>query len=52
MTEKVIHAIEKILDRGERVELMKGPGGEVKVLRVRRETGPVTENRSQCTGTA
>lgn len=41
MTEKVIRAIEKILDRGERVELMKGPGGEVKVLRVRRETVPV-----------
>ena len=52
MTEKVLHPIEKILDRGERVELMKGPGGEVKVLRVRRETVPVTENRSQCTGTA
>lgn len=52
MTEKVIRTIEKILDRGERVELMKGPGGEVKVLRVRRETVPVTENRSQCTGTA
>lgn len=41
MTEKVICAIEKILDHGERVELMKGPGGEVKVLRVRRETVPV-----------
>lgn len=41
MTEKVIHAIETILDRGERVELMRGPGGEIKVLRIRRETVPV-----------
>ncbi len=41
MTEKMISAIEAILDRGERVELLKGPGGEVKVLRIRRETVPV-----------
>ena len=52
MNEKMIRAIEKILDRGERVELMKGAGGEIKVLRIRRETVPVTENRSQCAGTA
>ncbi len=52
MTEKVIRAIEKILDRGERVELMKGPGGEVKVLRVRRETVPAGESRSRNSGTA
>lgn len=52
MTEKVIRAIEKILERGERVELMKGPGGEIKVLRVRRETVPVTENRPRRSGTA
>lgn len=52
MTEKVICTIEKILDRGDRVELMKGPGGEVKVLRVRRETVPVAENRSRRSGTA
>lgn len=38
MTEPVIRAIEKILARGDRVELMKGPAGEVKVLRIRRET--------------
>lgn len=41
MTEKVIHTIETILERGERVELMKGPGGEIKILRIRRETVPV-----------
>ncbi len=41
MTERVISTIEKILDRGERVELLKGPGGEVKILRIRRETVPV-----------
>lgn len=41
MTEQVKQAIEKILDRGDRVELMKGPEGEIKVLRVRRETIPV-----------
>lgn len=37
MTEEVIRAIEKILARGDRAELMKGPDGAVKVLRVRRE---------------
>lgn len=41
MTSKVITAIEKILDRGERVELLKGPDGQIKVLRIRRETVPV-----------
>lgn len=43
MTEKVIHAIEKILARGERVELLKGPDGEIKVLRIRRETVAVSK---------
>ena len=41
MTEKLIHAIETLLERGERVELWKGAGGEIKVIRVRRETVPV-----------
>lgn len=41
MTKQTIQAIEAILARGERVELMTGPGGEIKVLRVRRETVPV-----------
>lgn len=41
MTAQTIRAIEAILSRGERVELMKGPSGEVKVLRIRRETVPV-----------
>lgn len=40
MTEKVIHAIETLLERGERVELWKGKGGEIKVIRIRRETVP------------
>lgn len=43
MTEKVIHAIEKILARGERVELLQGPNGEIKVLRIRRETVAVSK---------
>lgn len=41
MTDQTIRTIESILSRGDRVELMKGPGGEIKVLRVRRETIPV-----------
>lgn len=41
MTEKMITAIEAILDRGERVELLKGPDGKIKILRIRRETVPV-----------
>lgn len=44
MSEQVIAAIEKILDRGERVELLKGPDGKIKVLRIRRETVPVGGN--------
>ena len=48
MTEQTIRAIESILARGERVELMLGPGGEVKVLRVRRETVPVGEGGRTC----
>lgn len=47
MDKEVICAIEKILERGERVELMKGPGGEVKVLRIRRETVPVGGSRGK-----
>ena len=42
MTEQTIRAI-AILSRGERVELLAGPGGEVKVLRIRRERVPVGE---------
>lgn len=47
MSENVIRAIEKILDRGERVELMKGPCGEIKVLRIRREMVPVGGNHGK-----
>lgn len=50
MTEDTIRAIEAILSRGERVELMTGPGGEVKILRVRRETIPVKENAKAVPG--
>lgn len=50
MTAQTIRAIEAILARGERVELMTGPGGEVKVLRVRRETIPVKENAKAVPG--
>lgn len=48
MTEKVIRAIEKILDRGERVELMKGPDGTIKILRIRRETVSVEKGLLNC----
>lgn len=37
MTEQVRQAIDRILDRGERVELIPGPNGSVKVIRVRRD---------------
>lgn len=45
MDKKMIAAIEAILARGERVELLTGPNGEIKILRVRRETVPVEKNR-------
>lgn len=48
MTEDAIHTIEAILSRGERVELMTGPGGEVKILRVRRETVPIEKGANAC----
>ena len=38
MTEQVKQTIEKILARGERVELIPSRNGEIKVLRIRRET--------------
>ncbi len=41
MDKKTVETIEAILSRGERVELMRGPAGEIKVLRVRRETVPL-----------
>lgn len=54
MTEKMITAIEAILNRGERVELLKGPDGTIKILRIRRETVPVpaAESRPRFSGTA
>jgi len=36
MSEAVIRAIEKILAKGDRVELIPGPNGTVKVLHIRR----------------
>ena len=45
MDKKMIAAIEAILARGARVELLTGPNGEIKILRVRRETVPVEKNR-------
>ena len=43
MTEQTIRAREASRARGERVELLAGPGGEVKVRRIRRERVPVGE---------
>ena len=45
MDNNVIRDTEAILARGERVELLTGPKGEIKILRVRRETVPVEKNR-------
>lgn len=36
MTEQVKQAIDRILAKGERVELIPGPDGSVKVIRIRR----------------
>jgi len=38
MSDAVIKAIETILARGERVELIPGPGSTVKVVRIKRTT--------------
>ena len=38
MTDKTIRAIEKLLSRGDRVELIPGPNNTVKVIRVQRQT--------------
>lgn len=37
MTEQTIKAIESILAKDDRVELIPMPGGKVKVVRIRRE---------------
>lgn len=37
MTEQVIKAIESILAKDDRLELIPMPGGEVKVIRIRRD---------------
>lgn len=50
MNEKLIRAIEAILERGERVELWKGKGGEIKVIRVRRETLPIPPHEKTASG--
>lgn len=36
MTESVRQAIDKLLDKGHRVELIPGPNGSVKVIRIER----------------
>ncbi len=48
MTEDAIRAIEAILKRGERVELLQGPDGKIKILRIRRETVPVEKGLLNC----
>lgn len=48
MTEAVIAAIEAVLARDERVELIRGPDKEIKVLRVRRETVPIGKGDRTC----
>ena len=50
MNEKTIRAIEAVLERGERVELWKGKSGEIKVIRVRRETVPTLPQEKAASG--
>lgn len=38
MDEKAIKAIESILSKGDRVELIPGPGSSVKVIHIKRKT--------------
>lgn len=38
MNPEVIEAIRKILNKGDRVELIPGPKGTVKVIHIKRET--------------
>lgn len=38
MTPEVIKAIESILSKGDRVELIPGPNGTVKVIHIKRKT--------------
>ena len=44
MTETVKQAIEKILSKGDRVEVIPGPNGTVKVIRVSRKVELDTGN--------
>ena len=37
MEGKVIREIEKILAKGDRIELVPGPGGSVKVIHIKRD---------------
>lgn len=37
MTEKIVQAIESILKKGDRVELIPGPNDEVKVIHIKRK---------------
>lgn len=37
MTEKVIKAIEAILSKGDRAEVLPGPNGTVKVIHIKRQ---------------
>ena len=49
MTESVRQAIDKLLDKGHRVELIPGPNGSVKVIRIERAVALETKSgkRSQ-----
>ena len=44
MNQTAIKAIEKILSKGDRAEVIPGPAGTVKVLRIRREVAYKPEN--------
>lgn len=44
MNKAAIYAIERILSRGDRAEVIPGPGDSVKVIRIRREVAYQPEN--------
>ena len=44
MNQTAIKAIERILSKGDRAEVIPGPAGTVKVLRIRREVAYQPEN--------
>lgn len=47
MDEKTIEAIKRVLAKGDRVELIPGPNGSVKIIHIKRKTVK-TEHIKEC----